>query len=267
MTARPRGTRRPSSRSARPGRSRLRVVLWSLALLVVAALVLRFGNDALRLFESSAPSVSRGTPANGSLVRGKRLPTAGTNFRAYSLLGALLGRASVHSAVKATVLEAYEKLAVSHPDVRWVYGETGWPRGGPFPPHQTHENGLSVDFMVPVRDRVGRSVRLPTWPWRKFGYALNFDATGRGTGSVRDLTIDFDAVAAHLLALSDAAPRHGVTLDVVIFAPELERRLVATPAGKRLAGRVRFSRRPPWVRHDEHYHVNFAAGRGGSAVE
>ena len=109
-----------------------------------------------------------------------------------------------------------------------------------------------------MRDRVGRSTPLPTWPWRKFGYGLNFDASGRGTGSASGLTIDFDAIAAHLLALADAAPRHGLAVDVVIFAPELERRLVATPTGKQLAGRVRFTRRPPWVRHDEHYHVNFA---------
>lgn len=225
---------------------------------MLAAIVLRFGNDAIRLVESRAPSTSHGTPARGSLEHGKRLPTVGANFRAYSLLGSLLGRASVHSAVKATVVDAYDAMLASHPDVRWAYGETGWPHGGPFPPHQTHENGLSVDFMVPVRDAVGHSVRLPTWPWRKFGYALNFDANGRGTGSVSGLTIDFDAIAAHLLALADAAPRHGAAVDVVIFAPELERRLVATPAGKRLAGRVRFTRRPPWVRHDEHYHVNFS---------
>ena len=236
----------------------MRVSITLLALAGVVALVLRFGNDALRLVESSAPSVSHGTPAHGSLEHGKRLPTAGANFRAYSWLGALLGRGSVHSAVRATVLDAYDAMLRARPDVRWVYGETGWPHGGPFAPHQTHENGLSVDFMVPVRDRVGRSTPLPTWPWRKFGYGLNFDASGRGTGSASGLTIDFDAIAAHLLALADAAPRHGLSVDVVIFAPELERRLVATPTGKQLAGRVRFTRRPPWVRHDEHYHVNFA---------
>ena len=230
---------------------------WIIGLLVVGLLALRFGNDAMRLTESPRASVSHGTPDRGSLDHGKRLPTSGPNYRAYSLLGALLGRNSVNSRVRATVIDAYAAVAKSQPEVEWVYGETGWPRGGPFPPHKTHENGLSVDFMVPVRDRAGHPARLPTWPWQKFGYALEFDSTGRGTGSIDDLVIDFPAIAAHLVALADAAPRHGLAVDVVIFAPELERRLLAAPGGDQLRGRVRFTRRPPWVRHDEHYHVNF----------
>ena len=227
----------------------------------MASSIVWFGNDALRLMQSRRASVSHGTPAAGSLERGKRLPTSGPNFRAYSRLGALLGRNSVHSAVRATVLDAYSALAITSPDVRWVYGETGWPRGGRFAPHQTHQNGLSVDFMVPVRNRVGRSVHLPTWPWRKFGYALHFDSTGRGRGSVRDVEVDFGAIAAHLAALADAATKHGLAVDVVILAPELEQRVLATPEARAFRGRIRFTRRPPWVRHDEHYHVNFRLQR------
>lgn len=226
--------------------------------LAVVSLVVRFGNDALRFLESSAPSESRGTPERGSLVHGRRLPSGGANFAAYSYLGALLGRNSVHAAVRATVLEAYDRLRVSEPDVRWVYGETGWPRGGPFPPHRTHENGLAVDFFVPVRNGVGRSVRVPAWPWTKFGYALDFDSTGQGSGFfARGLRIDFAAIAAHLAAIAEAAPRHGLAVDVVIFAPELQRRLLESAEGRELRGLVRFSPRPAWVRHDEHYHVNF----------
>ena len=221
------------------------------------SLIVFFGNDVLRVMQSRRPSVSHGTPASGSLERGKRLPTAGPNFRAYSRLGALAGRNSVHSAVRGTVLDAYAALAVTKPDVRWVYGETGWPNGGRFAPHQTHQNGLSVDFMVPVRNAIGRSERLPTWPWQKFGYALHFDSTGRGRGGARGLEIDFGAVAAHLAALADAATPHGLAVDVVILAPELEQRVLASPEARFLRGRVRFTRRPPWVRHDEHYHVNF----------
>ena len=163
----------------------------------------------------------------------------------------------MHSAVRRTVLDAYQALAISHPDVRWVYGETGWPKGGPFPPHRTHQNGLSVDFMVPVRNAIGRSERLPTWPWYKFGYGLDFDATGAGRGGARGLTIDFPAVAAHLAALADAAPRYGLAIDAVIFAPELERELLRTPEAQGFRGRVPFWAREPWVRHDDHYHVNF----------
>jgi penicillin-insensitive murein endopeptidase len=116
---------------------------------------------------------------------------------------------------------------------------------------------MSVDFMVPLRDAAGHSALLPTNPWQTFGYALHFDSLGRGTGAVRRLSIDFPAIVKHLDALSDAAARHGLAVDVVIFAPELERRLLDVPEARALRARIRFSRRPPWVRHDEHYHVNF----------
>lgn len=242
-------------------RRRARAVLLTGIVIGALAASIRFGNDLARTVESSAPSVSRGSPERGSLEHGKRLPSSGPNFVAYSYFGAMLGRNSVDGAVRATVLDAYTRMRNDRPDVRWVYGETGWPRGGPFPPHKTHENGRSVDFFVPARDDVGHSVRVPTWPWTKFGYALNFDAHGDGTGTARGLHIDFPAIGAHLAALADAARAHGLDVDVVIFAPELESRLMATPEGRALRGRIRFSRTTPWVRHDEHYHVNFRTAR------
>ena len=166
---------------------------------------MRFGNTAIRAFESDRPSTSQGTPASGTLRYGKRLPTSGANFRAYSRLGALLGRNSLHSTARDIVLQAYSVLADSAPEWIFVYGETGWPSGGPFPPHRTHQNGLSVDFMVPVRDRSGSAVPLPTRPWTRFGYDLSFDSAGRSG----QLTIDFEAIAAHLTALDAVARRNG----------------------------------------------------------
>ena len=70
-------------------------------------------------------------------------------------------------------------LARALPGTVHVYGETGKREGGPFPPHRTHRNGTSVDFMVPVRDADGDSVPLPTWPWNRFGYDLEFTLDGR----------------------------------------------------------------------------------------
>jgi penicillin-insensitive murein endopeptidase len=159
----------------------------------------------------------------------------------------------VHQTVRDVVVDAYATLAASRPELTFVYGETGLAHGGPFPPHRTHQNGLSVDFMVPVRDEDGRSVPLPTAPWNKFGYGLEFDLNGR----YDNLTIDFEALAAHLAALERAAAVHGTKIDLVILAPEFLDLLWQAPTGRELRGRIPTMPRPAWVRHDDHYHVDF----------
>jgi penicillin-insensitive murein endopeptidase len=223
----------------------------AIALLVIAYW---FGNAVGIALESDARSRSLGTPSHGRLENGRRLPTEGANFRAHSRLGAALGRNTVHQTVRDVVVEAYGELAISRPELAFVYGETGLPGGGPFRPHRTHQNGLSVDFMVPVRDGSGGSVPLPTAPWTKFGYGLEFDRQGlRG-----DLAIDFEALAAHLAALERAAAAHGTRVELLILAPEYLDLLWRTPTGRELRGRIPVLSRPAWVRHDEHYHVDFA---------
>jgi penicillin-insensitive murein endopeptidase len=235
----------------RPRRHRWR---WRLLTLVaVAFLALRFGNTVAIAFESDAPSVSHGTPARGSLENGKRLPSRGGNFRAYSDLGTLLGRNAVHDRVRATVLTAYAELATRLPDRRFVYGETGWPSGGRFRPHRTHRNGMAVDFMVPVQNAHGEPAELPTHAFNRWGYDIEFDREGVADG----LHIDYPAMAAHLHALADAAAAQGLRADVVIFDPLLQAALFAAPQGEALQRRMRFSREAAWVRHDEHYHVVF----------
>lgn len=210
------------------------------------------GNDFLIKFESSRPSESIGTTSDGQLINGKRLPSAGTNFQTYSRFGSLIGRTAVHDRVRATVLDAYEQVATEHPDITFVFGETGWPKGGRIRPHRTHQNGLSVDFMVPVRKH-GTSTPLPTHPLNKFGYGTEFD----GDGNAGELQIDFEAIAAHLHALADAGKRHDLGIELVVFAPDLQTHLFATDRGASLRQAVRFNTNPSWVRHDDHYHVDF----------
>ena len=148
-----------------------------------------------------------------SLEGGCRLPYSGDNYRAYSVLGFLLGRTFVHSAVRNAMRDAYADLSKSHPELRFIYAETGWPWGGGFAPHKTHANGTSVDFHVPVRTLDGQVSQLPASPLNKFGYSLEFDNSGR-SGSYR---LDFEAMALHLLALDRAARANGIRIRRVIF--------------------------------------------------
>lgn len=201
----------------------------------------------------AADSICYGTVAKGALRGGVALPTVGVNFQSYSRLAISLGRTHVHSRVAKVVTEAYAAAATSMPEVTFVYGETGWPEGGRFQPHKTHQNGLSVDFFVPVRDADGRSVPIPTSPFTRFGYDLEFDRQAQSDG----YRIDFEATAEHLYQLDRAARKHGAPIALVIFDLQYLPRLFATRRGPSLR-RLPFLRRQPWVRHDEHYHVDFA---------
>ncbi len=138
--------------------------------------------------------------AQGRIEDAVKLPLEGTNFRAYSPLAAGLGRTHVHEQVAAVLVRSFATLQREQPNLQFVYGETGKKHGGPMPPHRTHQNGLSVDLFVPVRDAAGRSVPLPTPVTLRFGYDIEFDAQGRW----QDYRIDFDAFALWLRALRAA---------------------------------------------------------------
>ncbi len=199
------------------------------------------------------PSVCYGTTSSGRLENGWKLPASGPNFSAHWRVGRLVGRSYVHSSVYSVLLEAYEQLGLEMPNTVFVYGETGWKEGGQFKPHKTHRNGLSVDFMVPVLDDTGASVELPSSILNKWGYDLEFDSKGR----LDDLVIDFDAIAEHVYQLDVIAKRQGIGIWRVIFDPQLQPLLENSPRWPYLKENVQFSTRRSWVRHDDHYHVDF----------
>lgn len=156
--------------------------------------------------------------------------------------------------VAQVIVAAYAALAVAEPGKTYVYGETGWPSGGRFRPHRTHQNGVSVDFFVPVVNAAGQSVPLPTELTQRLGYDIEFDANAR-YGQYR---IDFVALGEHLHQLKQAAKARGVGISLVIPEPRFLPFLRATPRGASLSASLPFMKGQAWVRHDEHYHVDFA---------
>ena len=198
-------------------------------------------------------STCYGTTKQGKLKNGIQLPDRGDNFISYSKLGILLGRTYVHGTVHEVVVEAYKTLAKDTPDKRFVYGETGFKEGGKFRPHKTHQNGLSVDFMVPVINNEGQSIFLPTSPLNKWGYSIEFDENGE----LEEYKIDYEAMAVHLRVLNQQAKKSGITIWRIFFDPKLQKILFATKQGKGLNKILKFSPKPSWVRHDDHYHVDF----------
>lgn len=160
----------------------------------------------------------------------------------------------VHNLVREAVLGAYANVRKTMPDKTYGYGETGFAHGGIIRPHRTHQAGLSVDFMVPVLNDANRSVPLPSTPMNKFGYGLKFDEQGRIPG----FRIDFDAMAKHLYQISIAAHQYGLTIERVIFDRGLMDRLFSNSRhGEELRRTMPFMRKLLWIRHDEHYHIDF----------
>ncbi len=198
-------------------------------------------------------STCYGTTSKGRLEKGVELPSSGDNFVAYSTIARLAGRTYVHSQVKSIIVNAYKSLETEQPDKVFKYAETGFEEGGQFKPHKTHRNGLLVDFMTPVLDESGQSVHLPTHPLNKFGYNIELD----NKGQYEEYSIDYVALSAHIVALHKEAVAQGVDLWRVIFDPKLQPQFFKTPYGPYLKKHIQFSKKRSWVRHDEHYHVDF----------
>ncbi|WNC70252.1 penicillin-insensitive murein endopeptidase [Thalassotalea nanhaiensis] len=202
---------------------------------------------------TSKESVCYGTTSAGSLKKGVELPSEGNNFVAYSNVARLAGRTYVHSKVNDIIVNSYSNLEQTEPDKVFKYAETGFEDGGKFSPHKTHQNGLSVDFMTPVLDAKGNSVHLPTHPFNKFGYSIEFDQVG----NFDEYKIDYDALAGHIVSLHKEAVKQGYDLWRVIFDPKLQPHLFKTKYANYLKANIQFSQKRSWVRHDEHYHVDF----------
>lgn len=203
---------------------------------------------------ASQKSTCYGTTANGRLHQGVKLPSSGNNYKSYGFIANTIGRTYVHSSVKDIVVSAYQALEKEQPTKVYKYAETGFKEGGKFRPHKTHQNGLSVDFMTPVVNSKGQSVHLPTNMFNKYGYNIEFDERSQ----YKDFSIDYEAMAAHIVALHKQAQKHGHELWRVIFDPKLQPHLFKTKYGSYLKEHIQFSKKRSWVRHDEHYHVDFS---------
>lgn len=211
--------------------------------------IVLFYNSSLLALDSTC----YGTTSHGRLENGVQLSSQGNNYVSYSKTAELLGRTYVHSKVKEIIEASYKSLETEMPQKVYKYAETGFKEGGKFSPHKTHRNGLSVDFMVPVVNSSGESIHLPTHVFNKFGYNIEFDKKGHYEG----YTIDYEAMAAHIVSLHKKAKAKGAKIWRVIFDPQLQPYLLRTKYGKYLRKHIHFSKKKSWVRHDEHYHVDF----------
>jgi len=204
------------------------------------------------------PSQSLGNTGKGQLINGKLLPFKGKNFRYFDSRSYLAGRAYVHEKVKQSILESYALLDSIIPLRFWTIMECSNKNGGYFFPHNTHQNGLSVDLMMPML-KVGKpytgldSMGIPH-------YWLAFDNDGKYTED-SSISIDFEVLARQILILEAAAKNNGLHIAKVIIKIELKDELFKGFYGRKLksSGIYVVKALTPKINdsHDEHIHVDF----------
>ena len=119
-----------------------------LILLFVAISVLSFPQLA---YKNTGTSQSVGSVSSGTLINAYKLPYRGENFSFFSPFSYfILGRAYVHSSVYKTLINSYKKTEKDCSGIQFKFMECSNKKGGKMYPHQTHQNGLSIDFMTPL---------------------------------------------------------------------------------------------------------------------
>ena len=130
--------------------------------------------------------------------------------------------------------------------------------GGKLYPHRTHQNGMSVDFMMPkLKDN------KPYYGLDNLGaqhYMLTFDQNGKYSKDP-SIEIDFNTIALHILELQSAAKKNGMSIAKVIIHTGIKDELFATEKGKILKQSEIYVVRnlSPLINsiHDDHFHIDF----------
>ncbi len=198
------------------------------------------------------------TVSNGSLINGALFPFRGVNFQYFDTISYLNGRAFLNSKVKSIILNTYKEFETLESDRFFYIMECSNQHGGQMKPHRTHQNGLSVDFMMPLKKN-----KIPFYELDLIGvnhYLLSFDNYGRYSKDP-DVVIDFDLVAKHILLLNQNAKKKGFKISKVIIKIELKDELYNSKYGQELkeSGIYIVKALSPLINslHDDHYHIDF----------
>lgn len=208
--------------------------------------------------QDSIISKSKGSTGNGSLEHGTLIPFSGTNYTYFDSSSYISGRAFTNDKVAKSVIQSYHQLKEDGDSRKYQVMEFSNEHGGKMFPHRTHQNGLSVDLMMPLQKN-----NKPYYGLDSKGlthYLLDFNTEGEYTEDT-STSIDFDAAAKHLLALEKQARKNGLRITKVIFNTDLKDELYASPNGKLLTKSGIYITRnlTPLINgiHDDHYHVDF----------
>lgn len=210
-------------------------------------------------YTNSGISTSNGTPGNGSLTNAYQINYKTNNSKYFSPMSYyLFGNGYVNSRLYYTLIDAYKECEKTCPGIDFRIMECSSKKGGKVLLHRTHRNGLSVDLMVPkVKNGNQKKVydRIGLWH-----YLLQFDSKGMLKNN-KKISIDFETIGKHIIALDNAAKKNGLKVNKVILKIDLKDNLFKTKYGKEIKKRgIYFARYLPKnvdMMHDDHYHIDF----------
>jgi len=206
----------------------------------------------------SIKSMSIGTVSEGRLEHGKLVPYKGNNFKYFDSISYVNSRGYLNDDVLKTLLSTYESMENKSPNQIFTVMECSNKEGGKIYPHRTHQNGLSIDFMVPlVKDN------QPYYGLDSLGgnhYLLGFDDNGCYLED-KNVIINFDLIALHILELNKNSKLNKLKISKVILKIELKDELFKSKYGEELkASGIYFAQKlSPIINelHDDHYHIDF----------
>ncbi|MBL4704915.1 MAG: penicillin-insensitive murein endopeptidase [Flavobacteriales bacterium] len=208
--------------------------------------------------ESSEKSKSLGSHGNGTLKHGKLMPFSGSNFTYFDTTSYVKSRAFVHDKVKKSVLAAYYACDTICPDYHFTLMECSNQHGGKIWPHRTHQNGLSIDFAMPLQKSKKQYRGLDLTGANH--YLMDFDENGVYLED-KKVSINFEIVCQHILALEQACRENGLKIKKVIIKTDLKDDLYASPSGQKIkeSGIYVVKKLEPLINqlHDDHYHIDF----------
>jgi penicillin-insensitive murein endopeptidase len=169
-----------------------------------------------------------------------------------------MGNCYVNSRLYKTIVDSYVECEKTCKGIDFKIMECSNDEGGEILLHRTHRSGMSIDFMVPLLKNGQQTTlydNLGLWH-----YLLNFDSAGK-LNIDKNVSIDFETLARHILALDNAVRANGLVISIVILKIDLKDDFFKTTSGKEVKRRgIYFARNLPANvnnMHDDHYHVDF----------
>ena len=222
-------------------------------------LILIFFHSFTLSQKANGESKSIGKVNNGKLINGRKFPYNGNNYQYFSPFSYyILNRAWTHSKIVDITLDTYKECEKKLPNHQFLLMECSKKNGGKMNPHRTHQNGTSIDFGTPLLKN-GKPYKTHN-NLGIYHYLMSFDEKGNSTTN-KNVTIDFESMAQHILILDKIARKQNMYVKKVIFKINLKDDLFKTKSGKKLKRKkIYFARKLPKIidnLHDDHYHVDF----------